>query len=55
MLVVGTILYVQLTEHRVQPGETVSISLLARDQLGNSREAVWSLEAPGQDAVSSYS
>ena len=30
----------------------MSISLLALDQLNNSREAVWSLEAPGEDAVS---
>ena len=36
----------------VQPGETLPINLLAIDQVGNSREAVWSLEAPRQDAVS---
>ena len=36
----------------VQPGESLAISLLARDQVNNSREAVWSLEAPNQDVVS---
>ena len=36
----------------VQPGETLPINLLAIDQVGNSREAVWSLEAPQQAAVS---
>lgn len=36
----------------VQPGETLPINLLAIDQVGNSREAVWSLEAPQQEAVS---
>ena len=36
----------------VQPGETLPINLLAVDQVGNSREAVWSLEAPMQAAVS---
>ena len=36
----------------VQPGETLPINLLAIDQVGNSREAVWSLEAPAQEAVS---
>ena len=36
----------------VQPGESLAISLLALDQVNNSREAVWSLEAPNQDVVS---
>ncbi len=38
----------------VQPGETLQISLLATDQVENSREAVWSLEAPSSTAVSHY-
>ncbi|CAI7990699.1 hypothetical protein GBAR_LOCUS524 [Geodia barretti] len=33
----------------VQPGESLAIGLLARDQVNNAREAVWSLEAPNQD------
>ncbi len=36
----------------VQPGETLQISLLATDQVGNSREAIWSLDAPSSTAVS---
>lgn len=34
----------------VQPGEVLPINLLATDQVNNSREAVWSLEAPAQAA-----
>ena len=49
---VAYFMHVQLKEPRIQPGEIVSISLLALDQLNNTREAVWSLEAPGRDAVS---
>lgn len=36
----------------MQPGEFLQIDLLATDQLGNSREAIWSVEAPSQDPVS---
>ena len=36
----------------VQPGEMVTIELSAQDQLGNYREAVWSLSRPGQETVS---
>ena len=43
-----------LRQHQlVQPGESLAIDLLARDQVNNSREAVWSLEAPNQEVVSS--
>ena len=43
-------LFVQ--HYLVQPGESLAISLLALDQVNNSREAVWSLEAPNQEVVS---
>jgi predicted outer membrane repeat protein len=36
---------------RVQPGELVRINLSARDQLGNYREAVWSLTRPGEEGT----
>ena len=39
----------QITE--VQPGESVTIVLEAKDQLGNPREAVWSVSRPQQDTV----
>ena len=35
----------------VQSGENVAIDLLATDQINNSHEAVWSLEAPDQSTV----
>ena len=44
--------FVSFTKYsKVQPGETLQINLLATDQVDNSREAVWSLEAPNQQAV----
>ena len=39
----------QITE--VQPGESVTIVLEAKDQLGNPREAVWSVSRPQEDTV----
>ena len=48
-------LYLPLQYTLVQPGESLAISLLAKDQVNNSREAVWSLEAPNQEVVSSLS
>ena len=36
----------------VQPGERLQINLLATDQIANSREAIWSVEAPGVPPVS---
>lgn len=36
----------------VQPGETLQINLLATDQVNNSREAIWSREAPATAPVS---
>ena len=38
----------------MQPGEIVPIVLFATDQVGNYREAVWSLEAPAQDTVGGF-
>ncbi len=35
----------------MQPGELLDINLLATDQINNSREAIWSLQSPGQDPV----
>ena len=47
-----TLLIFPLQNTVVQPGEIVPIVLFATDQVGNYREAVWSLEAPAQETVS---
>ena len=36
----------------VQPGERLAITLNATDQVNNTREAVWALDAPNQETVS---
>ncbi|XP_019851702.1 PREDICTED: uncharacterized protein LOC109581757 [Amphimedon queenslandica] len=42
-------LHSSINFNTVQPGEYLSITLFATDQLNNSREAVWSLNSPDQD------
>lgn len=41
-----------IQDNLVQPGEILSITLYATDQVNNTREAVWSLSSPGVNTVS---
>jgi hypothetical protein len=35
----------------VQPGERLPLTITVRDQVNNSREAIWSLDGPHGDSV----
>ena len=35
----------------VQPGERLPLIITVRDQVNNSREAIWSLDGPHGDSV----
>lgn len=46
-----TLIHTYTQHETVQPGERLPLIITVRDQVNNSREAIWSLDGPHGDSV----